>query len=346
MRICRRVFVSDKAFTALPVRSPTKQPGWCTSSKPKQILLQKQLPTPTQALRVKLKNVRRPMWTCASAEASETSQSETPKPLEVFLGWATFNGVKGVGSADSKVALFESNEGERGLIAVKDIAEGEELVTVPLRIALTDHPEDEESNYLLYQDAPWSVRLAAKILREKAKGSNSPWKSYIDVLPTTILSPLTNFSWEEMLEVQYEPAKNSIFEAHWLAAESYKRCSSAAISGATESEFRWALSVVHSRTFGTAAKTGGVGVRLLVPVIDMINHAGDWGGAATGEYSTSQHDVASWQLCTPEKSASGEWEMILRSTSEIEEGDEVFAAVLFSNPSLRLFEMLASAEAC
>mmetsp|Transcript_40317 Transcript_40317/g.95812 ORF Transcript_40317/g.95812 Transcript_40317/m.95812 type:complete len:294 (+) Transcript_40317:75-956(+) len=199
MRICRRVFVSDKAFTALPVRSPTKQPGWCTSSKPKQILLQKQLPTPTQALRVKLKNVRRPMWTCASAEASETSQSETPKPLEVFLGWATFNGVKGVGSADSKVALFESNEGERGLIAVKDIAEGEELVTVPLRIALTDHPEDEESNYLLYQDAPWSVRLAAKILREKAKGSNSPWKSYIDVLPTTILSPLTNFSWEEML---------------------------------------------------------------------------------------------------------------------------------------------------
>ena len=33
--------------------------------------------------------------------------------------------------------------------------------------------------------------------------------------------------------------------------------------------------VVHSRTFANAARTGGVGVRMLVPLVDMINHAGD-----------------------------------------------------------------------
>ncbi len=33
--------------------------------------------------------------------------------------------------------------------------------------------------------------------------------------------------------------------------------------------------VVHSRTFANAARGGGVGVRMLVPLVDMLNHAGD-----------------------------------------------------------------------
>lgn len=35
------------------------------------------------------------------------------------------------------------------------------------------------------------------------------------------------------------------------------------------------MQVVHSRTFGSAAKEGGVGVRMMVPLIDMLNHGGD-----------------------------------------------------------------------
>lgn len=30
-----------------------------------------------------------------------------------------------------------------------------------------------------------------------------------------------------------------------------------------------------SRTFGNAAQGGGIGVRMMVPLIDMLNHAGD-----------------------------------------------------------------------
>lgn len=33
--------------------------------------------------------------------------------------------------------------------------------------------------------------------------------------------------------------------------------------------------VVHSRTFGSAAQGGGVGVRMLLPLVDMFNHGGD-----------------------------------------------------------------------
>ena len=52
---------------------------------------------------------------------------------------------------------------------------------MPLRMALTEHPSDEESNSLLYPGAPWSVRLAVKLLRLRAAGIDSPWHPYIQV---------------------------------------------------------------------------------------------------------------------------------------------------------------------
>ena len=36
------------------------------------------------------------------------------------------------------------------------------------------------------------------------------------------------------------------------------------------------LQVVHSRTFGAPGRQGSVGVRMLVPLVDMLNHAGDY----------------------------------------------------------------------
>ncbi len=33
--------------------------------------------------------------------------------------------------------------------------------------------------------------------------------------------------------------------------------------------------MVHSRTFGSAAQAGGIGVRFLLPLIDFFNHGGD-----------------------------------------------------------------------
>lgn len=48
-----------------------------------------------------------------------------------------------------------------------------------------------------------------------------------------------------------------------------------ALGGASEAEFQWAMSLVHSRTFASAAEQGGVGVRMLVPLVDMMNHGGD-----------------------------------------------------------------------
>jgi hypothetical protein len=49
--------------------------------------------------------------------------------------------------------------------------------------------------------------------------------------------------------------------------------------------------LVHSRTFGSAAREGGVGVRMLVPLIDMLNHAGDEAQLLLGSPSTATDNV-------------------------------------------------------
>jgi hypothetical protein len=51
------------------------------------------------------------------------------------------------------------------------------------------------------------------------------------------------------------------------------------------------LQVVMSRTFGNAAQTGGIGVRMLVPLIDMLNHAGDETGGLLSETATPKDNV-------------------------------------------------------
>lgn len=61
------------------------------------------------------------------------------------------------------------------------------------------------------------------------------------------------------------PKQGPALDAGWeQGADGGETALQARVGGATSTEFRWACSVVHSRTFGNAAKTGGVGVRMLV----------------------------------------------------------------------------------
>ena len=64
-------------------------------------------------------------------------------------------------------------------VCSQDIKAGTVVLHLPLRLAITDHTEDKTSNDLVYEDAPWSLRLACKLLREKARGSSSPWHPYL-----------------------------------------------------------------------------------------------------------------------------------------------------------------------
>ena len=88
---------------------------------------------------------------------------------------------------------------------------------VPLRIALTDHTADAESNELLAADAPWSARLAARLLRERAKGASSPYSAYINALPPVdeAVSP-AQWPWELVARLKYDAAAAHLHETSWV----------------------------------------------------------------------------------------------------------------------------------
>ena len=60
-----------------------------------------------------------PASLATAAFAAEPGPADTQTALQHFLGWLLANGVEGVGQADSKVAVFEGNQGERGLACLK-----------------------------------------------------------------------------------------------------------------------------------------------------------------------------------------------------------------------------------
>lgn len=55
-----------------------------------------------------------------SSQAAE--QSSFGLDLQEFQSWLTANGVKGIGTNDSKIALYTTESGERGLMCTKVLA--------------------------------------------------------------------------------------------------------------------------------------------------------------------------------------------------------------------------------
>jgi SET domain len=305
---------------------------------------------------------RRPLSTASSFRILATATNSPENALQDFLGWAIANGIEGLDGDKSKIGLFVGNNGERGIAATAPLRKNETFAKIPLRLAITDDPDDEESNALLGKDSLWSVRLACKLLRLKSQGANSPWFPYLNSLPTSVPAPLVNFSWEDVQSIAYEPARRQFDKTAWMVSSAWASLppgaatAAVAVDEATQKstppstttkseltspsreEFDWAISIVHSRTFGTAGKGGGVGVRMLVPLVDMLNHSGDQdftdnSGSGSGNTSSgaksnlaSQQPVATatdnvrWDLVSK---IGGEFFMVLTSTRDIQQGEEL-----------------------
>ena len=74
------------------------------------------------------------------------------------------------------------------LVPLQAIAESEVVLRVPMRLALTDFADDgPHARVGTPEGAHWAVRLAAKLLLERAGGSSSPWYPYLqaDLLTST-----------------------------------------------------------------------------------------------------------------------------------------------------------------
>jgi hypothetical protein len=285
-----------------------------------------------------LNHTKRSIPTASSSSFTVSVATAPENTLQDFLGWAIANGIEGLDGDKSKIGLFVGNNNERGIAATAPIRRNETFSKIPLRLAITDDPDDGESNTLVGKDAPWSVRLACKLLRLKSQGPASPWYPYLNSLPTAVPAPLLNFSWEDVQSIAYEPARRQFEKTAWIVSSAWTSLPPGAASVGTEQqlpsreEFDWAISVVHSRTFGTAGKGGGVGVRMLVPLVDMLNHSGDRDLSTTSNASSNSKgggsqepvptatDNVRWDVVSK---IGGEFFMVLTATRDIQQGEEL-----------------------
>ncbi|KAL3691902.1 hypothetical protein R1sor_005553 [Riccia sorocarpa] len=161
-----------------------------------------------------------------------------------------------------------SSEGKvRGVVALRDIEQGETLSSLPMTVGLYNNDSVSDNSA---PDA-WDS-AAARLLREKAKGSESDWAPYIAILPDYLPTPV-HLDSQELGEVQWWPVMRELIQVRKAIKESYAQFSSSQLALADFNEFKWAVTMVHSRAFTLPVKPDEQYEQyVLMPFMDMINH--------------------------------------------------------------------------
>ena len=237
------------------------------------------------------------------------------------------NGVEGLGDEASKLALYRTEDGQRGVLCVAPVAAGERLVRVPLSLGLPDQWLEADGPEL-FEGATWGVRLAAKLLREVKRGDASPRAPWFRVLPEGVGAPYF-FRFDEVREIQYGPMREELDRYGWLVADGYRQAGGGeggceAMGGASKEEFEWAMALVHSRSFGLASEKGGIQTRMLLPFIDCFNHSGDQGFYTREAEVPVQSAQVFWELKGPdnEDNDTGRWCMDVLSDAPVAGNEE------------------------
>ena len=200
----------------------------------------------------------------------------------------------------------------RGLFASRDVEAGEIVLRVPISSALSDGRVDPP-----YPGAPWSVVLAAELLRERAKGDDARLSRYVRSLPSeTIGFANSSFaSREGAADLVADGAAFDELERYDLLL----RGSAAAVrEHHAFDDWRWAMSLAHSRTFrveepapsGAARKTVGATRRLMVPYVDLLNHD-------SREIEVQCEWSCAWDL------GGGDGDFVVRATRDVRKGEEL-----------------------
>ena len=200
----------------------------------------------------------------------------------------------------------------RGLFASRDVEAGEVVLRVPISSALSDGRVDPP-----YPGAPWSVVLAAELLRERAKGDDARLSRYVRSLPSETIG-FANSSFASREGAADLLADDAAFDE----LERYDfllRGSAAAVQKHHAFEdWRWAMSLAHSRTFrveepapsGDAKKTLGATRRLMVPYVDLLNHD-------SRETEVQCEWSCVWDL------GGGGGDFVVKTTRDVRQGEEL-----------------------
>lgn len=232
----------------------------------------------------KLKGLRGP------AEGSEKRLQEN----SVLLNWLADSGVWVFDRSDwgkaphsMSVAIDTVDEAEnekagRGMIANKDIKEGDELFKLPLDLILTKARAVEEfSDSVITEDTSEYIAIALLLIKEKSKGEESFWKPYIDLLPTIEeVGPTFVWSEEDLSLLEGSPVISSTASMKLKLEKEYatlkeglfaQKPSQFPAEVFTFSEFQWAFTMLFSRAIRLTSLSSGEAIAL-IPYADLFNH--------------------------------------------------------------------------
>ena len=212
----------------------------------------------------------------AHAYVESDEEVREREAVGALVRWCVERGATGSGLS---VRLpDESNKG-RGLEASREIAVDEPVLSLPLEMGICDaqegHPPEAWETMM---NAPWGVRLACRVLQERAKGEDSDYAPYLALVPTSVPGSPLLYEEEDVVALQYPPAvaearemRDAVRKWHQILST---QCPSA-LADADYDAFAAAVSVVHSRTYGVAGEKNQGYFRALLPLADLLNHAGD-----------------------------------------------------------------------
>lgn len=210
------------------------------------------------------------LFLCCAAGAAADGSSAKETNVRLFKEWFTEKGgvINGL-----DVAEFEGMG--RGIQAAKNVVPDQEVLFIPASMIISSstvkNSDDQGHKQLfkLFQDE--QELITAFILFERARGEDSFWKPYFDVLPEYIPN-LGHCSPDELDGLQHPPFANEVKRTNKKTREAHQNFIiktneiwPSSVS-ATELDYMWAASVVDSRAFRFKGSIN------LVPFSDMFNY--------------------------------------------------------------------------
>ncbi|KAM3961518.1 SET domain containing 3 [Aphomia sociella] len=210
---------------------------------------------------------------------NKAKQSPRHTNIENFLKWLNENGAQFEG-----VEISEFEGYELGLKAAKNFSEGSLLLTVPIKLMMTEQNarKSDLSAFIsvdpLLQNMP-NITLALFLLLEK-KNPDSFWRPYIDILPEKY-STILYYTAEELSELRPSPAFESALKLYRSIARQYAyfynkihTLDIPILKSLQEiftfDNYRWAVSTVMTRQ--NMIQMDNSDVTSFIPLWDMCNH--------------------------------------------------------------------------
>jgi hypothetical protein len=236
----------------------------------------------------------------AFLKSKKTNLSPKLKANQNLLTWLEENGDVYLkdqstwGSAPHPLAVSTETVDEitnestgRGLLARRSINEGDELISIPLRLCMTINSAREAlGNKLISSGTNEYLAIAAHLIYEKfVLKEKSFWKPYLDVLPLSVEEVNPTFTWsdEDLAFLEGSPvvaATRSLqakLEREYEAMKAKLKKFGGVIPEFPEESFSlqnwiWAFTILFSRAIRLQSVKEGETLAL-VPYADFINHS-------------------------------------------------------------------------